>query len=260
MEQCPNDSTTAPTTSFGASSGTCPGSTTPTDPSTAPPPCKSGDDDESGDEAEEDEDGEPSALDVLSQSEIKFLLGRETELLRLVDAHPRILPRLTRSLVRDRCFGHAQGRISQAFRADPASVPALVSAPPSTTCEDVAGALAAAPGLRAEFEALLEAHAVCWFPVAAAAAGEEGPGRREAGGFRIHVRPSAAGAGQVYVLIRVEDGRDAKPAAFGALPPDGPSLRVPLPEAIEGVYQLIEQEDSALVRAIRDPASKLALQ
>ena len=102
---------------------------------------------------------------------------------------------------------------------------------------------------------------MCWFPVAAAAAGEEGPGRREAGGFRPDPRPSlGAGAGQVYVLIRVEDGRDAKPAAFVALPPDGPSLRVPLPEAIEGVYQLIEQEDSALVRAIRDPASKLALQ
>ena len=124
----------------------------------------------------------------------------------------------------------------------------------------VAGALAADPGLRAEFEALLDAHAVCWFPVAAAAAGEEGLGRRETGGFRIHVRPSAAGAGQVYVLIRVEDGRDAKPAVLVALPPDGSSLRVPLPEAIEGVYQLIEQEDSALVRAIRDPASKLALQ
>ena len=102
---------------------------------------ESGGDDESGDEAEEGEDGEPPALDVLSQSEIKFLLGREADLLRLVDAHPRILPRLACSFMRDRCFGHAQGRISQAFRADPASVPALVSAPPSTTCEDVAGAL-----------------------------------------------------------------------------------------------------------------------
>ena len=97
--------------------------------------------DESGDEAEEDEGRELSALDVLSQSEIKFLLGRETELLRLVDAHPRILPRLARSFVRDRCFGHAQGRISQAFRTDPASVPALVSAPPASTYEGVAGAL-----------------------------------------------------------------------------------------------------------------------
>ena len=132
--------------------------------------------------------------------------------------------------------------------------------PAAPVAGHVAGAFAADPDLRAEFEALLEAHAVCWFPVATAAAGEEGLDLREAGGFRIHVRPSAAGDGQVYVLIRVEDGRDAKPAALVALPPDGPPLRVPLPEAIEGVYQLIEQEDSALVRAIRDPASKLALQ
>ena len=100
-----------------------------------------GDDDGNADETEEDEDGEPSALDVLSQSEIKFLLGREADLLRLVDAHPRILPRLARSFVRDRCFGHAQGRISQASRTDPASVPALVSAPPETTCEGVVDAL-----------------------------------------------------------------------------------------------------------------------
>ena len=133
------------------------------------------------------------------------------------------------------------------------------SNPSAPVAGRVAAALEADPDLRAEFEALLEVCAMGWFPVAAAAAGEEGLDRRETDGFRIDVRPSAVGAGQVYVLIRVEDGRDAKPAALVAMPPDGPPLRVPLPEDIEGVYQLIEHEGSALVRAIRDPASKLAL-
>ena len=136
------------------------------------------------------------------------------------------------------------------------------SNPAAPIAPRVAGALGADPGgVRAEFEALLEANAACWFPAAAAAAGEEGLDRREADGGRIDIRPSAAGDGQVYVLIRTGDGaRHTKPVALVAVPPNGPPLRAPLPEDIEGVYQLIEHEDSALVRALRDPASKLALQ
>ena len=68
------------------------------------------------------------------------------------------------------------------------------SNPSAPVAGRIAGALAADPDLRAEFEALLEACAVCWLPVAAAAAGEEGLDRREAGGFRIHACPSAAGS------------------------------------------------------------------
>ena len=90
---------------------------------------------------EEHVEEEVPALEALSDSRIKFLLARESDLLRLIDAHPRLLPRLARSFVRDRCFGHAQGRISQAFRKDRARVPALVSAPPEITCEGVVGGL-----------------------------------------------------------------------------------------------------------------------
>ena len=136
------------------------------------------------------------------------------------------------------------------------------SNPTAPIAPRVANALeAGSGGPRAEFEALLEANAAFWFPVAAAASGEEGLDRREASGARIDIRPSAAGEGQVYVLVRTEDGaRHTKPVALVAVPPNGPPLRAPLPEDIEGVHQLIEHEDSALVRALRDPASKLALQ
>ena len=118
--------------------------------------------------------------------------------------------------------------------------------------------LAADEDSRATFEALLRDSAVCWFP-AAAAASDGGLDVREEEGFRIWIRPSSAGGDQVYVLIRAAQGRSKMPVALVALPPDGPPERAALPEAIDGVYQLIERANSGLVRAIRNPASKLAL-
>lgn len=124
--------------------------------------------------------------------------------------------------------------------------------------ETFSSRLAADEVSRATFEALLQDFAVCWFPTAAAAS-DGGLDMREEEGFRIWIRPSSAGGDQVYVLIRDEQGRSSMPVALVALPADGPPERVALPEAIDGVYQLIERANSGLVRAIRDPASKLAL-
>ena len=123
----------------------------------------------------------------------------------------------------------------------------------------LAEALAADAGARATFEALLRESSVCWFPLAAAAADPAGLDAREEAGFRIWIRPSSAGKDQVYVLIRVAEGRAVSPTAIVALPPAGLPVCAPLPEDIDGVYQLIEREDSPLVQAVRDPASKLAL-
>lgn len=131
--------------------------------------------------------------------------------------------------------------------------------PSAALTEPLAAALAADSRARAKFEALLRDGSVCWFPLAAAAAGEAGLDAREEAGFRIWIRPSSAGNDQVYVLIRAAQSAVAKPTAVVALPPAGPPVCAPLPDDIDGVYQLIEREDSPLVRAIRDPASKLAL-
>ena len=130
--------------------------------------------------------------------------------------------------------------------------------PASALDAPLSGALAADVDSRAAFAAVLRDYAVCWFPPAVAAAGG-GLDMREADGFRVWIRPSSADASQVYVLVRAAEGRAGKPTALVALPPDGPPASVALPEDIDGVYQVIVREESALVRAIRDPASKLAL-
>ena len=78
-------------------------------------------------------------------------------------------------------------------------------------------------------------------------------------GFSVQILPSSAEGDQVYVLIHCAEGRDAKPSALVVFPAKGAPVRAVLPEDIDGVYQLVERRDSPLVRAIRDPASRLAL-
>ena len=125
--------------------------------------------------------------------------------------------------------------------------------------ESLAAALAVDAGIRATFEALVSEAALCWFPAAAAASDGEGLDMRAEDGFSVQVLPSSADGGQVYVLIHCAEGRDAKPSALIVFPGEGTPVRTALPEDIDGVYQLVERRDSPLVRAIRDPASRLAL-
>lgn len=125
--------------------------------------------------------------------------------------------------------------------------------------ESLAAVLTADAETRATFEALVREAALCWFPAAAAAADGEGLDMRAEDGFSVQILPSSADGDQVYVLIHCAEGRDAKPSALVVFPAKGAPVRAVLPEDIDGVYQLVERRDSPLVRAIRDPASRLAL-
>lgn len=92
--------------------------------------------------AKEDTDT-PSPLEQLDGADLKVLLAGEVRRLMLVDAHPRSLPRLARSFLRDASFGQLQGRISQALRTDPARVPALAQQEPEIDFDSEADALSA---------------------------------------------------------------------------------------------------------------------
>lgn len=89
------------------------------------------------------EDTAPPSLEILAGSNVKLLLAGEVRRLALVDAHPGVLPPLVHSLLRDACFGQAQGRISQGLRTDPAAARALVHEPPATGYDQEAEALRA---------------------------------------------------------------------------------------------------------------------
>ena len=134
---------------------------------------------------------------------------------------------------------------------------AAAADPASALDPRLAASLAADAGRHSAFEDLLRSNAVCWFPAAAAAGA--GLDSREEDGFRVWLRPSSAGAGQIYVLVRLAEGRTAPVSVLVALAPGAPPARAVLPEDIDGIYQLVEPGDSALVRAVRDPAAKLAL-
>ena len=136
---------------------------------------------------------------------------------------------------------------------------AAVFNPIGTMDEGIEAALAADAGIRATFEALVHDAAICWFPVAAAAADDEGLDMRAEDGFSIEILPSSTESDQVYVLIRCAEGRDIKPSVLVVFPGEGAPVRTALPEDIDGVYQLVEHRDSPVVRSLRDPASRLAL-
>ena len=124
----------------------------------------------------------------------------------------------------------------------------------------ISTALSTNASLKLDFEALLELNAICWFPVAVAAAGVDALEEREENGFSIRIRRTRAADDQVYVLIRLKEGWEELPKALVAIPNDGSPVRLTLPEEIDGVYQLIEAANSLLVAAIGDPKSRLALQ
>lgn len=88
----------------------------------------------------DDDEEAGSILERLASSEIKFLLGNEMELLELVEAHSEPLIRLVHSFLRDRSFGHAQGRISAALKKNRRDLSDLVFAAPETGYDDVVGA------------------------------------------------------------------------------------------------------------------------
>jgi hypothetical protein len=88
----------------------------------------------------EEEDQSDSILERLASSEIKFLKGTELKLLEIIETHAHALIGIAQSLLRDRCFGHAQGRITAALKKPRSDISNLVFAAPETSYDDVVDA------------------------------------------------------------------------------------------------------------------------
>lgn len=120
---------------------------------------------------------------------------------------------------------------------------------------DLRQALRDNPRLCQDLDRLLESTALCRFPRVAAASSGAVESREEKG-FRITLHPSRAEAGQVYLLIRLQE-----PIAPRTLIVRRGNTyeKHALPEARDGVIQVLTEEGSPLVRAVRDIGTEIFL-
>ena len=110
--------------------------------------------------------------------------------------------------------------------------------------------------LAADFQRILEKTVATWLPEAAAAAGNSEITGREGRGCRIRFSRSEAEPSQIYIMIELED-RDAMPTTLFVTHADKTIRSWPLPEARRGVIQLLEVQESALLKALLNPKTEV---
>ncbi|MBF0336181.1 MAG: hypothetical protein HQL40_21530 [Alphaproteobacteria bacterium] len=116
--------------------------------------------------------------------------------------------------------------------------------------DDLRRALDTDRRLAGDLDHLIERTALYRFPrVAAASSGAVET--RDGEGFRIRLRPSRANVEHTYVSIEVAAELDEPPLALLAKGP-GRWIKLPLPDAIDGVIQILVDSGSELVHALRD--------
>ena len=91
---------------------------------------------------------------------------------------------------------------------------------------------------------------------AAAASGSYN--ERQGIGWRMRFQRSRADAGQIYVVIELDDQR-AAPKRLFAVTADDRCETCALPAAREGVIQLLEEEGSALLAALQERSTEVSL-
>jgi hypothetical protein len=112
--------------------------------------------------------------------------------------------------------------------------------------------------LRGELDRLLERTAVYRFPKLAAASSGKAD-HRGGEGFLIRLKQSRAEQTQTYVIIELApDFPEAPKILFLRSAPDR-YIKHPLPEAHDGVIQVLAEEDSDLVRALRKVDTEVSL-
>ena len=75
---------------------------------------------------------------------------------------------------------------------------------------------------------------------------------RDGAGCRIRFQRSRAEPGQTYVIIELDEGQGARRTTLFVCDAEDRCLKYRLPEAREGVVQMLLDEDSELLRALLD--------
>jgi hypothetical protein len=119
-------------------------------------------------------------------------------------------------------------------------------------------ALEREPRLRRNLDSLLEMGAICRFGFAEAASTGSLEHRQE-GPYSIHLQESHAIEGRTIVVIELSESATTTPATIFAQRPDGRCYKLSLPEAQNARIQLLVDQDSAIVAALRDPNATVIL-
>lgn len=121
----------------------------------------------------------------------------------------------------------------------------------------IEAALAADPRLAADFARLLARTSTWQLPrLAAASSGEDVV--RSGDNCRIELRRSEAEPSQVYLIIELA-APEALPTRLFVTRGDGQVVSAELPDARDGVIQLLVGADTALVAALRDVGAEIFL-
>ena len=122
--------------------------------------------------------------------------------------------------------------------------------------ETLRHALDTDPALRRDLDRMIDRQAIYHFPrVAAASSGAVK--EREGEGFKIRFRESKAAEGQTYVIIEIEDPASAAPRSLFLCGTDKHYGKIELPDEQDGVIQLLLDNDSEALMALRDVKTEI---
>lgn len=119
-------------------------------------------------------------------------------------------------------------------------------------------ALISNPDLRRLHRRMVEAGALYAMPQAIAASTTEFPERRAAG-CRVRVLPSRADSGTFYLVIELSDRNVKVPDLLIIYDSVERIEQLPLPAPLDGVIQLLIDEDGGVPAMLRDPKSAIFL-
>ncbi|RED53533.1 hypothetical protein [Aestuariispira insulae] len=140
-----------------------------------------------------------------------------------------------------------------------AQIYAFANDPHALMTPEISRALKESARLRRDLDALMSRTAIYQFPrVAAASSGMVD--QREGEGFTLRLKASRSGQNQLYIILELGDYTQQEPGALVLKDAEGLYLKQPLPAPVNGRIQLIEEEGSDLVRALRDVKTELYLQ
>ena len=135
----------------------------------------------------------------------------------------------------------------------------LASDPDMTMSEELSLGLANDPRLRADLRRLIGRSSPGGLLLAAAAS-SGAITTRHGTSFRMTLRESHADRSQIYVVIELAAKSAAAPRALFVINQQAACQKVPLPSPLNGTVQLLLDADSAIVAALRDPATEVFVQ